>query len=364
MAKTTKSDTVPKGMQQKFDSIMDLVDAFCKAHLNAEYAQLIRYATAALARKRPSPLAKGQAKSWACGITHAIGMVNFLYDPANSPHISVSDLYKWFGVSSSTGQGKSKQARDLLKTSQMDPNWSLPSRMESNPMAWMISFNDMIIDARSAPLPIQVMAYQKGIIPYIPALGPNGKPEELIALMAEHTDPNDTEASEDDSEAPPIVPGSPNSLYKLEVFLFKGPIPEAFALENPVISRSIDIRGDQTLHDLHSILFKAYDREEDHLYEFQIGGNGPNDPKARCYQRDTGQLKKMRQPLAGDTVTTTIASLGLQADDAFGYWFDFGDSWWHQVSVREVVEKAPKGRYPKIVAREGASPPQYADFDE
>ncbi len=43
--------------------------------------------------------------------------------------------------------------------------------------------------------------------------------------------------------------------------------------------------------------------------------------------------------------------------------FDFGDDWWHQVNVLEIKNKAGKGRYPKIIERIGASPPQYADFD-
>lgn len=35
-------------------------------------------------------------------------------------------------------------------------------------MAWMISFNGLIIDARSLPPEIQQMAYEKGLIPYLP----------------------------------------------------------------------------------------------------------------------------------------------------------------------------------------------------
>jgi len=65
-----------------------------------------------------------------------------------------------------------------------------------------------------------------------------------------------------------------------------------------------------------------------------------------------------------DVKTTTIASLNLSVDDVFGYWFDFGDSWWHQVNVVSISEKAPKGKYPRITVREGASPPQYPDFDD
>jgi hypothetical protein len=45
-----------------------------------------------------------------------------------------------------------------------------------------------------------------------------------------------------------------------------------FAKRNKVISRTIQIRGDQTLEDLHHAIFAAFDREEEHMYEFQIGG--------------------------------------------------------------------------------------------
>ena len=58
-----------------------------------------------------------------------------------------------------------------------------------------------------------------------------------------------------------------------------GPITEKFAKENPEISRTIQIRGDQTLEDLHHALFDAFDRSDEHMYEFQFG-KGPMDPKA------------------------------------------------------------------------------------
>ncbi|MCP4698301.1 MAG: hypothetical protein GY862_15820 [Gammaproteobacteria bacterium] len=48
----TASEKVPKQMQKTFDAITTLTNAFCKKHLNEEYAQLSRQATAALCRKR------------------------------------------------------------------------------------------------------------------------------------------------------------------------------------------------------------------------------------------------------------------------------------------------------------------------
>lgn len=62
-------------MEAKYQEVITLTDQFAAQHLNEEYAELIRLATAALCRKRPSPLTKGKANSWACGITHAIGLV-------------------------------------------------------------------------------------------------------------------------------------------------------------------------------------------------------------------------------------------------------------------------------------------------
>jgi len=65
-------------------------------------------------------------------------------------------------------QAKSKQIRDLLNIDLMDPDWTLPSKMDSNPMAWMIQVNGLIIDARHAPRWVQEEAFNKGLIPYIP----------------------------------------------------------------------------------------------------------------------------------------------------------------------------------------------------
>ena len=76
MPKKATSEKVPKAMQSTFQSIAQLTDEFSKKFLNDEYTQLIRYATAALCRKRPSPLTKGSINAWACGITYAIGFVN------------------------------------------------------------------------------------------------------------------------------------------------------------------------------------------------------------------------------------------------------------------------------------------------
>jgi hypothetical protein len=169
----TKSEKVPKALQARFEEIGTITDAFCAEHLDEEYRQLIRYAVAALCRKRPSPVATGNANTWACGVTHAIGSINFLFDPSQTPHTKAGDLYRAFGVSQGTGQGKSKLVRDGLNMRQMDPRWTLPSRLADNPMVWMLMVDGMVVDIRRMPRALQEAAFAKGLIPYIPADGQN-----------------------------------------------------------------------------------------------------------------------------------------------------------------------------------------------
>ena len=168
MPRKTKSETVPEAMKSRYDEIVAAMDAFCEEHLNAEYAQVCRQMAATLARKRPSPLLGGRPNTWAAAIVHTVGSVNFLFDKTQTPHIRADDLAALFGLSKSTVGNKSKQIKGILNISVFDSDWTLPSRIDGNPVAWLISVNGFILDARSAPRPIQEEAYRKGLIPYLP----------------------------------------------------------------------------------------------------------------------------------------------------------------------------------------------------
>ncbi len=154
------------------------------------------------------------------------------------------------------------------------------------------------------------------------------------------------------------------NIYTLEVFIISGPIDQKFITKNPVITRTIEICGDQTLEELHDAIFKAFNRFDHHLYEFQIGGKGPNDRKARRYSFSSTDDEIMGGKLAGDVRETALDDLKLRKNQAFGYWFDFGDDWWHQINVLAIEAKTPKGKYPKIAKRIGKSPPQYRHVAE
>ena len=123
MPKRSPSQHVPKDMQARFDEITQLIDAFCQTYLNNEYTQLCRELTATLCRKRPSPLVRGKATTWACGIIHATSHGELSFRFLADPHIAASQIWESFDLSSSTMQAKSKQIRDLLGMYPMDPDW-------------------------------------------------------------------------------------------------------------------------------------------------------------------------------------------------------------------------------------------------
>jgi len=179
---SAQSTKVPKGWEAYYSGLTGITDQFCQAHLNEEYAALARAAIAALCRKRPSPLASGNAQTWACAVLYALGQVNFLSDKGSSPSMAMADLCAHFGIAPSTGGNKAKLVRDTLGIHQFDHRWTLPSRLATSPMAWMIEVNGFVVDARKLPLSMQQAAADKGLIPYVVSI-PEGGP----AASSEHS---------------------------------------------------------------------------------------------------------------------------------------------------------------------------------
>jgi hypothetical protein len=172
-----ETPSIPETTRPAYHAIVGLTDGFCRGHLDDEYGALCRKLAGMLARKRPSPLTSGKPESWASGIVRVIGWVNFLGDPSQPYHMKMTDIDRGLGVSEATGSAKSKTIRSLLKIRRFDPEWTLPSRKDENPLAWLIEINGLIVDARQTPREFQEEAFRRGLIPYIPG--------ERVAVSAE-----------------------------------------------------------------------------------------------------------------------------------------------------------------------------------
>ncbi|OQY07561.1 MAG: hypothetical protein B6I25_01485 [Planctomycetales bacterium 4572_13] len=161
-------EDIAPSIRPRFDDISLLITQFCADREAVVLALLCMDMNVTLCVEFPQVIRKCKAESWACGIIHALGIVNFLSDPESDPHIKSSEIYPFFKVSQGTMQSKSLKIRELLCTGPMDPMWSLPDMLLKDPMLWFVPMDGMMIDIRDAAPEIQQKALDDGLIPILP----------------------------------------------------------------------------------------------------------------------------------------------------------------------------------------------------
>jgi len=166
--KTREGQSAEQKLLDRCREIAGLTDRFCDAYLDEEYRELCREMVGALS-ETDLALGRSRAASWASGIVHALGWVNFLQNPRLSPYISSAQIAEGFGVSQATMAAKSRMIKDALDLIALDPDWCVSAMLELNPLVWMLEVDGFIIDVRLAPRELQEAAYGLGLIPYIPA---------------------------------------------------------------------------------------------------------------------------------------------------------------------------------------------------
>jgi len=123
--------------------------------------------------------------------------------------------------------------------------------------------------------------------------------------------------------------------------------------DRPDIWRIIDLKGNQMLSSLHKAIFKAFDRFEEQQYSFFLS-NKPFDKESEYTAPgfDTGGTSKLASRIRIDSVE-------LYGGPRFLYLFDYGDEWWHDVELVSITQRVTRTNYPRVVKKQGKSPPQY-----
>ena len=155
---------VPRAMRPRAVEIIQITDQVCASHLDHEYGQLCRMLVARLARKRPSPLARGDARNWAAAAIYAIGQINFLFDPAEQLHLTTDQLAHHLGVVKTTMANKAGLINKTLDLGMYEPDLSRAELLDEHPMTWIVQVNGILIDARTLPWEIQDEARRRGLI--------------------------------------------------------------------------------------------------------------------------------------------------------------------------------------------------------
>jgi Domain of unknown function (DUF6398) len=161
---------LPVALRDRAQQIIDVTDAACREHLDEEYGVLSRRLVARLARRRPSPLVRGDVRIWAAGAIYAVGQVNFLFDRSQTPHLTAEQLAEALGVVKTTMASKAGMINRMLDIGISEPELTRVAMIEQHPMAWLVEVDGLILDARTLPAELQDEARRRGLIPDLDAL--------------------------------------------------------------------------------------------------------------------------------------------------------------------------------------------------
>jgi hypothetical protein len=156
---------IPSAMRDRAQAIIDITDGACQEHLDDEYGEIARRLVARLARKRPSPLARGDALIWAAGVLYAAGQINFLFDPTQTPHLTAKELAACLGVVQTTMANKAGLINRTLDIGIFEPELTRIAMLEQHPMAWIVEVDGLLVDARMLSPELQAEAVRLGLIP-------------------------------------------------------------------------------------------------------------------------------------------------------------------------------------------------------
>lgn len=157
--------TIPVDLRTRVSEILAVTDEVCSAHLDDDYSELCRVLVGRLARKRPSPLARGDTRIWAAGAIYAVGRVNFLFDRSQQPYLSADQLAEHVGVVKTTMANKAALINKALHLGIYEPDLTRLEMLEEHPLTWMVMINGFIADVRTLPAEIQDEARRRGVIP-------------------------------------------------------------------------------------------------------------------------------------------------------------------------------------------------------
>ena len=132
--------------------------------------------------------------------------------------------------------------------------------------------------------------------------------------------------------------------------------------------RTLELEADQTLSDLHDAILDAFDWDADHLHRFSLNGDLDDerfaipafDEECPPYSFDTSSNTKDEPPPEEDAFP--LGAMELPVGHEIAYLYDFGDYNVFRIKVAAVHPKTPRAKYPRVTAKVGKAPDQYAPY--
>jgi len=118
----------------------------------------------------------------------------------------------------------------------------------------------------------------------------------------------------------------------------------------PQVLRRVEVPLDLRVDRLHLVIQAAMGWENCHLYEFQAGKGRWGIPDNELgWDLGDGPRNAKR---------ATLAQLLEHARGRFKYWYDFGDDWFHTITLEKLIPAEPDAAYPRLIAARRRCPPE------
>lgn len=127
------------------------------------------------------------------------------------------------------------------------------------------------------------------------------------------------------SSTEPTAAKAAPAMYQLKVVLLGS---------EPPIWRQLRVPASARLDWLHAVLQVALGWTNSHLHHFLTADARYSDPRM-------GEDMGFGEDPDRDETKTTLAQIAPAKGDAFGYEYDFGDSWEHEITVEKLLPAKP-----------------------
>ncbi len=136
--------------------------------------------------------------------------------------------------------------------------------------------------------------------------------------------------------------GGNAQIYQLKVVLLDS---------GPPVWRRLQVSGDARLDWLHAVLQVAIGWTNSHLHQFKVGEACYSDTRHHFAEfEDDQKIFEERK--------FTLRQIAPREQDAFGYEYDFGDSWEHEITVEKILPDTAPSSHALCLDGARACPPE------
>lgn len=163
--------------------LLELIQVYCKTHLDEEYKKLCTKAFRRLEKENPDVFNRGKQEVWAAAIVWAVGRANFLGDNTFEPYASLNDVCNYFGVNSSTVGQKASKIMEMLGMDYFNTEFLI----DESEISKLVNSLVMTEDGLIVPKDMLIDEEEEDILPDEEEedilLEDNGSPENYILIL-------------------------------------------------------------------------------------------------------------------------------------------------------------------------------------